>query len=202
MSILICTGCGSTTSISDFQQQKEETADFSADIQQESAVQNFSEKGGISEEFTSLLEDVESGKESKDAAASDEESEDTDRADISTEGMLEKRENVTDDNTDLENQQIYEITDGSTGKRVTIYESQQLECMEALLENMTIQKEESIQSGAEKTVGYLYCIRVLDKNGNVSQTLTLSGNYVKIDSQYYTVESMEDLVAYLDGLYE
>lgn len=205
VNILICTGCGSAVSTIDFQEQKENTekpAELSTDIQKESEVQNFPEEREISEEFTSLLETVESDKESKDATASDEGSEDTDRADITMEGVLEKREGITNDNIDLETQKFYEITDGSTGKRVTINESQQLECMEALLENMTIQKEESIQSDAEKTVGYLYCIRVLDENGNVSQTITLRGSQVKIDSQYYTVESMEDLVAYLDGLYE
>ena len=101
VNILICTGCGSAVSTSDFQEQKENTekpAELSTDIQKESEVQNFPEEREISEEFTSLLETVESDKESKDATASDEGSEDTDRADITMEGVLEKREGITNDN--------------------------------------------------------------------------------------------------------
>lgn len=138
--------------------------------------------------------------------AYDEESEDADRTDLSTEGVSGMKENVTNENIGLETnsdtQPIYEITNGNTGERITLNDSQQLECMDALLENITIQKEESIQSDAEKTVGYLYCIRVLNESGDVSKTITLNGSHVKIDSQYYIVESTEDLVAYLDDLYK
>lgn len=106
------------------------------------------------------------------------------------------------DSRALDTQPIYEITNGNTGKRITLNDSQQLECMDALLENMTIQKEESIKSDAEKTVGYLYCIRALNENGGVSKTITLNGSHVIIDDKYYIVESTENLVAFLDDMYK
>ena len=141
-----------------------------------------------------------------DTAAPDEESEDTDRADLSKEDVPGMKENVTNENigleTNLDTQPTYEITNGNTGKRITLNDSQQLEYIDALLKNMTIQKEESIQSDAERTVGYLYCIRVLNGNGDVSKTITLNGSRVEIDGKYYIVESTESLVAYLDDLYK
>lgn len=210
--MLACTGCGNAVNIGDSQGQKENTeetamvaADISEDIQQESAVLDFPEEGGLPEGITSLLDTAVSDEEGKDTEASDEENEDTDRANLSMEDVSIMKEDVTNENTGLETnldtQSIYEITNGNTGKRITLIDSQQLECMDTLLENMAIQKEESIQSDAEKTVGYLYCIRVLNENGDVSKTITLNGNHVEIDGKYYIVESTEDLVAYLDDLY-
>lgn len=211
--ILACTGCGNAVDIGDSQVQKENTeetamvvADIFEDTQQESAVPDPSEAGEIPEDISSLLDTAASAEGSKDIAASDEESEDTNRADLSMEDVSRMKEDITNENTGLETnldtQLIYEITNGNTGKRITLNDSQQLECMDALLKNMTIQKEESIQSDAEKKVGYLYCIRVLNENGDVSKTITLNGSHVKIDGKYYIVESTEDLVAYLDDLYK
>lgn len=110
-------------------------------------------------------------------------------------------ENMIDSRA-LDTQLIYEITNGNTGKRITLNDSQQLECMDALLENMKIQKEELIKSDAEKTVGYLYCIHALNENGEVSKTITLNRSHVIIDDKYFIVESTENLVAYLDELYK
>ena len=147
-----------------------------------------------------------SGKEDMDTAASDTESKDTDRAALSKEDVSGMKEDVTNETTGLETSlgahPIYEIANGNTGERITLNDSQQLEYMNTLLENMTFQKEESIQSDAEKTVGYLYCIRVLNENGDVSKTITLNGSHVKIDGEYYIVESTEDLATYLDDLYK
>lgn len=221
--ILAFTGCGNAVNIGDSEEQKEnaeETSkaaeDLSEDIQQQSAVTDLPKEGEIPEDITSLSEDAASdeksieiaasGKESIYPAASHEESKDTDRANLSKEVASGMKEDVTNENTGLETnsdiQPIYEITNGNTGKRITLSDSQQLEYMDTLLEDMTIQKEESIQSDAEKTVGYLYCIRVLNENGDVSKTITLNGNHVEIDGKYYIVESTENLVAYLDDLYK
>lgn len=211
--ILACTGCGNAVNIDDSQGQRENAeettkaaADLSEDIQQESAVPDLLEEGEIPEDITSLLDTAASAEESKDIATSDEESEDTNRADLSMEDVSRMKEDVTNENTGLETnldtQSIYEITNGNTGKRITLNDSQQLECMDDLLGNMTIQKEESIQSDAEKPVGYLYCIRILNENGDVSKTITLNGNHVEIDGKYYIVESTENLAAYLDDLYK
>lgn len=99
-------------------------------------------------------------------------------------------------------QPTYEITNGNTGKRITLKDASQRERMEALLANVNLQKEEAIQSDAEKTVGYLYCIRVLNASGDVSKTITLKGNHVDVDGKSYVVESTEKLVTYLDDLYK
>ena len=221
--ILAITGCGNAVNIGDSQGQKknaEETvkaaADLSEDIQQENTVSDLPEEGELPEDITSLSEDATSdeegkeiaasGKDSIDTAASDEESKDTDRADFSKEDVSGMKEDVTNENTglktSLDTQTIYEITNGNTGERITLNDSQQLEYMDALLEDMIIQKEESIQNDAEKTVGYLYCIRVLNEKGDVSKTITLNGSHVEIDGKYYIVESTENLVAYLDDLYK
>ena len=221
--ILAFTGCGNAVNIGDSEEQKEnaeETSkaaeDLSEDIQQQSAVTDLPKEGEIPEDITSLSEDAASDEKSIEIAASDkesiypaashEESKDTDRANLSKEVASGMKEDVTNENTGLETnsdiQPIYEITNGNTGKRITLSDSQQLEYMDTLLEDMTIQKEESIQSDAEKTVGYLYCIRVLNENGDVSKTITLNGNHVEIDGKYYIVESTENLVAYLDDLYK
>lgn len=211
--MLAITGCGNAVHIGDSQGQKknaEETvkaaADLSEDIQQKNTVPDLPEEGELPEDITSLPEDATSGKEGIDTVASDEESKDTDRADFSKEDVSGMKEDVTNENTglktSLDTQPIYEITNGNTGERITLNDSQQLEYMDALLENMTFQKEEFIQSDAEKTVGYLYCIRVLNENGDVSKTITLNGSHVKIDGEYYIVESTENLVAYLDDLYK
>lgn len=211
--MLACTGCGNAVNIGNSQGQKENTeetakvaADLSEDIQQESVVLDLPKEGEIPEDSTSLLDVAASDEESEDAAASDEEDKDTDRTGLSMEDVSRMKEDVTNENTGLETnldtQLIYEIANGNTGKRVTLNDSQQLEYMDALLENMTIQKEESIQSDAEKPVGYLYRIRVLNENGDVSKTITLNGSHVEIDGKYYIVESTEDLVAYLNDLYK
>ena len=221
--ILAFTGCGNAVNIGDSEEQKENVEeiskaaeDLSEDIQQQSAVTDLPKEGEIPEDITSLSEDAASdekskkiaasGKESIYPAASHEESKDTDRADLSKEDVSGMKEDVTNENTGLETnldtQPIYEITNGNTGKRITLNDSQQLEYVDALLEDMIIQKEESLQNDAEKTVGYLYCIRVLNENGDVSKTITLNGNHVAIDGKYYIVESTENLVAYLDDLYK
>ena len=221
--ILAFTGCGNAVNIGDSQGQNkyaEETvkaaADPSEDIQQESTVPDLPEEGELPEDITSPSEDAASdedskeiaasGKESIDTVTSDEESKDTDRADLSKEDVSGMKEDVTNENTGLETnldtQPIYEITNGNTGKRITLNDSQQMEYMDALLEDMIIQKEESIQNDAEKTVGYLYCIRVLNEKGDVSKTITLNGSHVEIDGKYYIVESTENLVAYIDDLYK
>ncbi len=106
------------------------------------------------------------------------------------------------DSSAVDIQLIYEITNGNTGKQITLKDSQQLEYIEALLENMTIHKEELIISDAEKPMGYLYWIRIVNENGEVSKNITLNGSYIEIDGKYYNVESTENLVAYLDGLYK
>ena len=211
--ILACTGCGNAVSIGDSQGLKENTeetakeaADLSDDTQQESAVLNLPEEEELPEDITSLSDVAVSDEESEGTAASDEEDKDTDRAGLSMEDVSGMKEDVTNENTGLETnldaQLIYEITNCNTGKRVTLNDSQQLECMDALLENMTIQKEEAIQSDAEKPMGYFFRIRVLNENGNVSKTIALNGSHVEIDGKYYIVESTEDLVAYLNDLYK
>lgn len=201
--VLVCTGCGNAAESGDSQRQKEnaeetagETASPSKDIPQESESPNLPEEGEVPEDITNLPGN----------AASDEENEDTDRAVLSQEAVPGMREDAADGETVLETnpetQPIYEITDGNTGKQITLNDSLQLECMDALLEDISIQREESIQSDAERPMGYLYRIRVLNENGDVSKTITLNGNRVEIDGKYYAVESTEDLVAYLDGLYQ
>lgn len=141
-------------------------------------------------------EDISNSKEQKEDVTNENASSETNGANINSEV-----DNMVDSRA-LDTQQIYEITNGNTGKRIILNDSQQLECMDALLGSMTIQKEEFIKSDAEKTVGYLYCIRVLNENGEVSKTITLNGSHVIIDDKYYIVKSTENLVAYLDDLYK
>ena len=109
-------------------------------------------------------------------------------------------ENIVDMNM-LDTALIYKIINGNTGKQITLNDSQQ-KYMEVLLKNMIIQQEESTKSDEEKTMGYTYCIRALNENGEVSKTITLKGHNVTIDGKYYIVESTEDLVVYLDDLYK
>lgn len=94
----------------------------------------------------------------------------------------------------------YEITGGDTGKRILLSDSQKLEDMGAYLKSMLILKEESLNSDAERPVGYFYRIRVLDEKGEVFQNILLNGNYAEIDDRYNVAESA-NLIAYLDELF-
>lgn len=92
----------------------------------------------------------------------------------------------------------YIVTNGSTGEQVSLATSSDVDKMKSLLDGVSILR----QDDGDVSAGYLYAIRAVDENGNLSDAICVLNGHVKTDGRIgYYVENDVLLINYLESLY-